>query len=304
MYSTSVLASEFKFGQICITPYPSQQADIPSPVNEILLTKMSQILQNQGVVADNSERFIMVPHIIISNEGTTATIPSKTSVKITVLFAIGDGITGTRFYNYTVGGITGIGDDRTVALMSAVRKIHTDDPELRKAVTEGTGKIVEYYNNITPSLIKKAQAAFAATDFKTAITTLTPIPAACKYFNESQELLGKCGAKIIERDNNRYIREAESAWATNPNQTGAEEVRSHLIRIINPSADINKRIEKINSAIQRTLTQKELREYELTKLHISTQAEIKEAEIQATSSIASSFISSIPQLIIRTLSWF
>lgn len=296
-------AAEFKFGQLCITPYPSQQEDIPASVNDVLLSKMSLILMNNGVAADMSERFIMVPHIILQKIGTTATIPSKTSVNIMLMFAIGDGVISTRYSCYAET-LTGVGDDMNTALLSAVRKFKTSGTELTKFVKLGTDGIVDYYDNNTPSLMQQARTSMASGDYESAIVLLAPVPSFCKYFNDVQSILASCGASIISRDNEQYLRQAQSAWTANPNVSGASSAQSYISRIINPSSSVKKKIEALNSEIQKTLLAQELREHELIKLQISTQAEIQKAEIQASASIASAFFSSIPKLVISALRWF
>lgn len=296
-------ATEFKFGQICITPYPSQQQDVSTSVNDILVTKMSQILMNNGLAADMSERFIMIPYVIINNVGTTATIPFKTSVSASITFAIGDGVAGTRFSYYTQT-VTGVGDNPNSALISAARKIHTTGDEIGNFVKTGTNGITEYYNNNAPSLLRQAKALMASADYEQAIILLAPIPSFCNCFNESQTMLESCGAKIIDRDNEKYLINAQSAWASNPNVSGAEEAKTFISHIVNPTIEIKRKVDLLNRNIQNTLTVREVREHELTMLQISTQTDIQKAEIQASASVASAFFSSIPKLVISALKWF
>lgn len=296
-------ASDFKFGQISITPYPSQQQDISTSVNDILIVKMSQILMNSGLAADKSERFIIIPHVMINNVGTTATIPPKTSVSASITFAIGDGVTETRFSYYT-DTVIGVGDDVNNALMSAVRKIKTTGADIGNFVKNGTSGITEYYNNNAPSLLRQAKTYMASADYEQAIILLAPIPSFCTCFNESQTLLEFCGAEIIVRDNEQYLLNAQSAWAANPNVSGAEEAKTFISHIVNPTIEIKKKIDLLNRNIQKTLTACEVREHELTMLQISTQTDIQKAEIQASASVATAFFSSIPKLVISALRWF
>lgn len=297
-----VSASEVKFGQICITPYAAQNSS-SVPVNDILIEKMTQMLLSQGVAADQSERFIIVPHITINDISTTATIPSKTSVRITVSLAIGDGVDGIQFSNLSVN-LSGVGNNKENAILSAIRKLKTNAPDIASFIRTGTDRIVEYYNNNAPILIQKAQASMASSDYEQAVIFVSSIPAVCNYYHEAQSILRKCGAGIIERNNNLFLRNAQSAWAADPTITGAEVAKSYLSQIIVPTPLIAHKIENLNAKIEQKLTQEECRRYEFAKMQASSQAEIQKAEIQASAAVASAFFSSIPKLIISALSWF
>ena len=299
----SIWADDFKFGQICITPHTIEQKEIPNAADEILKAKLTQVLTNQGVAAGNSERFIIVPHVLVNNISTTATIPSKTSVKLSVSIAIGDGVNGIRFSIHTME-LIGVGNDYDDAVLSALRKIKVNGTDIESFVNTGTSRIVDYYNANVHKLLSQAQASMDYGDYEKAITILAPIPSFCNSYTESQVLLEKCGTQIIKRDNERHLRDAQSTWSANPTTSGAKAAKSHLSHIVAPTPTIIKKVEALNSKIEKTLEKNEQRDFELAKLQICTQSEIKQAEIHASASVASAFYSSIPQLIIKVLSWF
>ena len=302
-YCINIMASDFKFGLISITPYTIEQTHTSPLINETLEFKMSQILLNHSIAPDRSDRFIIVPHIYVENIGTTATIPSKTSVKILISFAIGDGVTGVKFSNYAES-LTGVGRNKDEAILSAIRKVKVSGNDIDTFIKVGSTRIVEYYNTCGKSLLQQAQASITSENYEQAIKILATIPSFCSYYDEAQTLLINCGGQIIKRDNERYLREAQTAWSADPSTAGAEIAKSFLLKIVNPSPSIIKRIASLNHTIEKAITENERRKHDLEMAKLMTQAEIQEAEIQASASIASSFFTSIPKLLINVLSWF
>lgn len=298
-----ISASEFQFGQISISPYLAEQNNLSAKSIELLKAKMTEVLLNYDVAAGKSERFIIVANVVIDNAVTTATIPINTTVNLSLHLIIGDGLSGLQFSNYSIR-LSGVGSDQNNAIFSALRKFKTTSNDIEHFVRTGVKRIVEYYDYNAPKLIEQARLAYDTQNFEKAIVILTPIPQFCKEYNTALSILLNCGRQIIEQDNNKLLLDAKNCWATNPTAEGAQVANSYISQMITPSRSIIREVEKLNAQIQQTLKQEELRQFELSKLQISTQSDIEKASIQTSASIASSFFSNLPQLIISVLTWF
>lgn len=88
---------EETFGRITITPYISDKVELGDTGTKYLRTKMAQIVTIGEATGGFDQRSIITPALDVLEESTTASIPQKTSLKVSITFFIGDGIAGILF---------------------------------------------------------------------------------------------------------------------------------------------------------------------------------------------------------------
>ena len=298
-----MLGQDMSFGKITITPYISPDSKLNAVTSKLFYDKLAQVATANGVSGGFEQRFIITANTNILNESETATIPQKTSIKVSFSFFVGDGLAGTLF-NSCIMELTGVGDSRDEAMLSAIRKINTKDDRLLHLLNEAKPRILDYYNNVAPGLIKDAEGFMAKYDYEQALSKLSLIPSSCAYYDKAHQLILECGNGIIERNNNELLTKAKAAWSSNPNETGANEACSYLAKVIISSNRYKNEVESLNRQMSRQLIQAENRKIELEKVKILSSERLETERINASARIASSFFSAIPKLVYNIVRWF
>lgn len=294
---------DVSFGKITITPYIPEGTKLDATAKNLMMMKLSQVVNTNDVVGGFDQRFIIVPFINILSETETATIPQKTSLKIGITFSVGDGIAGTLFkYCYTE--ISGVGDSHADAIYSAIRKIDVKSAQFHDMIAEAKGRIVNYYNTVSPTLIKEAEGFMSSQDYERALARLSVIPSLCSSYDRANTLISECGSKIIERDNNSLLTNAKAAWGANPNELGASEASSYLSQIVISSTYYKNEVEKLTKQMSQRLTQLENSRIELEKVKVLSEERLATERINASARTTSAFFNSLPKLVFNILRWF
>lgn len=301
--SLMVLGQDMSFGKITITPYISPDSKLNAVTSKLLYDKLAQVATANGVSGGFEQRFIVTANANILNESETATIPQKTSIKVSFSFFVGDGLAGTLF-NSCIMELTGVGDSRDEAMLSAIRKINTKDERLSHLLNEAKPRILDYYNNVAPGLIKDAEGFMAKYDYEQALSKLSLIPSSCAYYDKAHQLILKCGNGIIERNNNELLTRAKVAWGSNPNEIGAQEAGSYLAKVVVSSSRYKNEVESLSRQMSRQLIQTENRKIELEKIKILSSERLETERINASAKVASAFFGALPKLVYNIFGWF
>lgn len=304
-----------RMGTICLVPYIPEDVELKENVRLYLLDKLSQIATAGGVSGQGfDDRFIITANIRMINQATTSTIPSKTTVRISVSFFIGDGIDGTLFAS-TNKEVTGIGKDCNEAYISAIRKIPTNDRQLLECIETGKNRIIDYYNNIAGSIISSAKSSAASGDYQGGINQLLSIPIQCKAYQQAQALATDFCRQEIENNNRTLLARAKTAWAASPDKIGAEQVREFLDSIQYPSSEILSGLKELCDDVSSRLIdidnnewKKEMEEMqnrqERDMERIKSEKERSIAYINAAASVARVREANRPRIIYRIYHWW
>lgn len=303
MFTSLNIYGQSEFGHITITPYISNDSGINGNAAKLLKNKLTQIITLGEAIGGFDQRFIITPTMNILSETTMATIPQKTSIKVCFTFFIGDGISGSLFGSSNIEA-TGVGSSHEDALYSAIRKIDANDKGVQTLIADSKKRIVKYYNVAAPKLIKEAKRYIASNDYESALSKLSVIPALCQEYDNAQELVIKCGNKILERDNTELLIKAKAAWNTNPNQEGAQKASEYISQISIISPSYKAEVDKLNNQIRQRLIQIDNKEWELRQTKILSQENLRKEQINASERVTSSFFSILPDLVYSIIRWF
>ena len=269
-----------RMGMISLVPYIPEDTEISGEARAYLIDKLSQIatvggLSGQGV--DN--RFVITANIRELKKTVTATSPQKTAMRISVSLYIGDGIDGTLFASANKE-VTGIGSNAEDAYISAIRKIPARDPAIVQCINEGKARIIEYYDNMSGSIINSAKTSAASGDYQGAINKLFSIPMQCRRYNEAQQLVAEIYSKQVENDNQTLLANARSAWGASPDREGAEKAWEFLSGIQFPSSTVSSEVKKLSAEMSARLSEKDNQEWkmEMQESQNRHKAEMQEAQ--------------------------
>lgn len=263
---------------------------------------MEATLIAAGSVVSTDSRYVIVPKVTIIDQATTSSIPSQDIVNLDITFCVGDGLEGKLYSTFTKK-YKGVGEDRDTAIKSAISKINPRSHELTHLITDTEKRIIIYYDQSGGQVISNAKKYASQQKFEEAIRCLEVIPNGSKYYEEAQDLSLSFAAKIVSRDNIRYLNKARSAWSASRNLYGADEARAYLNKIIVTNSyeqkEVNELITQINSGVEHY--RKEQLEIELRKIDSNTAIEC--AKTEARAKIISSVASSAASIVSNILKW-
>jgi len=290
------------FGKITIMPYITNNSGLDATARSLLSTKMNQIVTANNAVGGFERRFVITPAINVLSEKETATIPQKTSIKVSIIFFVGDGVAGTLFNSYNID-VSGIGDDHNHALYAAIRKINTKDAGFQSLINESKDRIELYYKSAAPALIKEAEGYMAVQNYEGALSKLGGIPSICPSYSKAKALISKCGNKIIDRENNALLTKAKAVWSSNPNEYGAKAASGYLAQVVISSSYYQNEVKSLTKQIQQRLVDIEDKRIEFETIKILSEERLEAERINASAKVMTSIIDAVPS-VLNVLSWF
>ncbi|MBD5296259.1 MAG: hypothetical protein HDS25_08105 [Bacteroides sp.] len=221
--------------QVILTPYVEHDASTPK-ADKILLDKLNRIVTKYGVGSSSGLQspFIITGHAIELNKETTATVPPRTAVDLSLTLYIGNGEEGIQFSTCNMN-LRGVGSSLDDAYAAAFKRIDINDPQLTAAIDEGRVRIAQYYEQQGPALIRKAEAFAAAGNYADAYGVLLRIPPVCPQYAQAQNMVIELVGKESDANNGDVIAKARAAWSASPDESGAAKAQAILAGMSNAS---------------------------------------------------------------------
>ena len=235
---------------------------LTAPACRLLQTKMTQILNQSGVVNDiPSNRFVMTAKANVLNKDIIAGSPSRISEQIEMTFIIGDVIDNKKYGSYVLN-LTGVGLNEQQAVQMAIKSIKNNDSGMHAFIEQSKTRIVQYYRDNEAKILQDADKLVSQGRFDEAVYALSQVPNAC----------GSCYAHCMERmleinqlkmdwDGKSLLSRAKAAWAKSPNAQGAKAVYP-LVSAISPQASCFKEVSPFLRQITSKLEADEQREWD------------------------------------------
>lgn len=299
---------------ITIAAYVPQEANLTAKEAEAVTSMLNRLMTAYGCAgAGFDNRFIVVPSIREARSEVVG-LDSKAVVELDVDLFMGDGVNGTMFSS-TSFTVKGIGKTMEQARIAALRKAPARNAQMQEFVNVGKERIVNYYEEQGPAIIKSAQAMAQRHEYDNAVSTLFAIPSMCSHYAQAQKLAGEYGLKYATAQNDDAIRKAQNAWAADSSEAGAAEAAEALNSISNPTAAQKAEMDRLRKAIDAKFTQRENREHQARMAaeknrhsermsQISANASTEKARYAAAASIAKSYAASRPRVVYHVHSWY
>lgn len=304
-----------KTGMITLNPYVDDGENLDPSCLSAMQSKLSQIATVAGTSGEGFDnRFVITAHITELEASTTATAPPKTAVKVAIGIYVGDGIDGTLFSSY-VKELKGIGDSKEQAYASAIKKLQVRDPQLLQSIELGKQRIVDYYDQVSPEILRTAEAAAGSGKYDEAVSMLFAIPMSCRDFQKAQQMIAKYGEISLENANQLLINNARAVWSASPDENGAAQAMQLLNQLNVPSAKALADAKALSDEIASRLKAVSDREWQLTvqqeqHAHSEQMARIKSekeqniAAVNAAASAARAYYKSRPRVVYHVHSWW
>lgn len=222
---------------VVLSPYVFNNSNTPK-ANKILEDKLKRIVTQYGLYSENDLNvtpFILTANAIESRNETTATVPPRTAVELSITFYVGNGEDGTLFSSCNMD-VNGVGNSLDQAYASAFKRINVNDPNIQETINQGKEKIIKYYEESSGAIIKKAEALAAKGNYDEAYGLLLQVPSVCSNYETAQSLVTKYVQKENDNFNGDIIRQARSAWSADPTEAGASKAVQILGQMNNASS--------------------------------------------------------------------
>lgn len=300
------------FGKIALNSYVSEQAKLPVEAKAQLEIKLMQIASNYGMAGSGGNpRFIITANISITTKDIIPGPPQQIAQNMNITLFIGDAIENKIFSNIVIPS-SGVGTNENKAFIDAIKQISTKNKKIETFLEEAKTEIIAYYSAQCDFINQKAIALKQQEKYSEAIYTLAQIPEVCKdcYFKALNEMAVIYDLKI-NNEANSFLKNANSVWAANPNEQGAQEAINYIMKI-NPKAkcysDATKFLNNINTKIiadEKERLRKE-EEYEKQQQKIDaenakTEVELEKQRINAYREVAVEYARNQPQVVYRNL---
>ena len=300
------------FGRIALNPYVSAQAKLPAEAKAQLEIKIKQIASNYGMAGSVANpRFIITANISITTKDIIPGPPQQIAQNMDITLFIGDAIENKIFSNIVIT-TSGVGTNENKAFIDAIKQINTKNKKIETFLEEAKTKIIAYYSTQCDFINQKAVALKQQEKYSEAIYTLAQIPEVCKecYFKALNEMAVIYDLKI-NNEANSLLKNANAVWSANPNEQGAQEAISFIMKI-NPQAkcysDASKLLNTINTKIiadekERLRKQEEYekRQQEIDAENAKTEAELEKQRINAYREVAVEYAKNQPQVVYRNV---
>ncbi len=194
---------------------PEQSENIPKHAHNMLKNKLGRIITQNGI-SDNvyNSRFIITPNITVLSKNITGTAPTMIVLNLDLTLYIGDGVAGNLFSSESIP-LKGVGTNENKAYMSALKRVNPNNQDIKRFISKGKQKIIDYYNQNCGLMLKKAQSFEAQNNFEEALFTLTSVPEVSDCFNSVKSKIRPLYIKTINRDCKVKLNEATAIWAAN-----------------------------------------------------------------------------------------
>jgi hypothetical protein len=238
VFSTSINAQDSAvnlndFDRIGIAPYISDQIEyFPLAARNSIENKLSAIISSSGY--GNSvynSRFILTPNIEVASKHITATAPPKVAMNLNIYFYIGDGFTGTKFESGMVS-VKGVGNSEEKAYINAMKNIKTDNPEIKRMISNAKKRILNFYETQCDFILKDADVAASQHKYEESLYLLTSIPRVNKScYDKAMAKVSSIYQKMIDNDCKKQLLAAKTEWDTGRDYASAVNAREYLIKI-------------------------------------------------------------------------
>lgn len=155
--------------------YPSTD-NISDDASSILYNRLNQAVTLNGIGStDNSNKFLLVPSVTVLSIEPTATAPINYVAEVEITMFIVDNSKKLLMSQETLVK-KGVADNERKAVVEAIKSVKARDSKLKKMITIGKNRIIEYYNTECENVVKTINAYIDCGMYDQALSELNAIP--------------------------------------------------------------------------------------------------------------------------------
>lgn len=226
----------YSFAQDCLIALqpivtPSTDGNYFPQVESYLTNRLRGLTTGSGGASslDNNQFALAASYDIVDKQIISGT-PTKVVYNLSVSLFVVD-LKTCKVYSSLEIELKGVGDNETKALINSFKPFNRSNGSIKKFISDGTRKILDYYDNNYQKIIAKAKSDAAMKNFDAAIYTLMCIPECSTGYNAALEALPSIYQQFVDQHCNENLAQARAAWCASPNHDGASVAGLYLSEI-------------------------------------------------------------------------
>ena len=155
--------------------YPSND-NISEEASSVLYNRLNQAVTLNGIAStDNSNKFLLIPSVTVLSIEQTTTVPINYVAEVEITMFIVDN-SKKLLMSQEIFVKKGVADNERKAVVEAIKSIKARDPKIKKMITIGKNRIIEYYNTECETVVKTINAYIDCGMYNEALSELNAIP--------------------------------------------------------------------------------------------------------------------------------
>jgi len=208
----------------------------PIGAKDLTKSKLTQVLTKNGIAGMGYDgQFALTAVAVPLDKDIIPGPPAKIAEKMEFNLYIVDVYNKIIFSSISLNA-RGLGENETKSYMDAIKRMPVQSKEIAQFVEEGKKKIIQYYDEKAPVMIKKAEALAKQKQYEEALNIISLIPEECKYYDESLKVGVNIYQMYVDNLCNINLAAARQAWAAQQNCTGANLAGEYLAQILPDAA--------------------------------------------------------------------
>jgi len=203
----------------------------PTTAKVQLTNKLHQMLTQQGMASlDNNGQFVLTAFMIPQDKEVLPGPPMQIVEIMNANLYIADVVQKNVLATLEMP-TKGLGRDETRSYLDAIKHLSTNSPEVAKFIQTGKDKIIAFYEQESPRIMKEALVLSEMHEYEKALYLVTAIPSQCKHYDESLRVILQIFHAYQDYACQKLLAQAKMAWAAEQNKVGAEKAGEYLGQI-------------------------------------------------------------------------
>ena len=208
----------------------------PAGAKALMESKLTQVLTKNGIAGmDYQGQFALTVVAVPIDKDIIPGPPAKIAEKMELNLFIVD-VYNKTIFSSTAVNVRGLGETETKSYIDAIKRMPVQSKDLTTFIDEGKDKIIRYYDEKAPVMIKKAQSLSKQKSYEEALHIVSLIPEECKYYDEALSVGVEIYQMYIDNQCNINLAAARQAWAAEQNSLGAQRAGEYLALILPDAA--------------------------------------------------------------------
>lgn len=198
---------------IPVMPLVSNSLPLSDQALRSLGNKVTTMAVESGFGALSSP-VVLTATVNILDKTSTTTAPAMFVTEVEVFFYVADVEEQVILAEKSVV-VKGVDKSEGKSVASAINKINPRTPEMRQFTQWARTKVLEYYNQRVPVLLKKARVLAERKEYANALLVLSSVPEGIEQWNEAAELASEIYLQMVDLEAAELLHKADIAISRN-----------------------------------------------------------------------------------------
>lgn len=289
--------------QMIVSPYiPYDQEGMTINNARLMENRLSQIINQSGLLSAEGSRFVLTMNWNVVSKEVVSSAPTVVAYSLEAGMYIGDGMTGNKFAS-TVIPLKGAGNSEAKAIVSAMKGLNANRPEIEQLIKKGVQQILAYYESHKREIMTSVKTMMGMHDYEGAMFTLYQIPMECSYYQEAQSMLIPAYKGMVNTQAAELLQRARALWAASPSQENAEAVMA-LVGDIDPSSSSYNAAQSFMKEVKGRVSKLDDQDRAEVFKELAHERSMDKAHMQAVREICLAYAKNQPKVVYNIGSWW